>query len=132
MSAHLNFEYGGSMKKGLVGFVLAMILAMSAVVLYAQQSVAGTWTMSVQGMSLQLVLAQDGQKISGTLESPHGNIRLTGEFSKGKLAISGASTEEHPVQLAGTATLTAAGSLAGNLSVNEMEMAFTAARTTGK
>ena len=80
-------------------------------------------------MSLHLVLAQDGEKISGTLESPHGEIRLTGEFSKGKLTLAGASTETHPVQFAGTATLNANGSLAGNISANAMEMPFTAVRS---
>ena len=132
MSAHLNFGYGGTMKKVFVGFVLAMALAMPAVALYAQQSVAGAWVMSVQGMSLNLVLAQDGEKISGTLESPHGEILLTGEFSKGRLTLSGVSTESHPVQFAGTATLNADGSLAGTISANLMEMTFTAVRESGK
>jgi len=96
------------MKKLFVGFVLmTMVLAMSAVSLYAQASVSGQWIMSVQEMSLRLVLAQNGEKISGTLESPHGEIRLTGEFSKGKLTLSGASTDEHPVVFAGSATLCA-------------------------
>jgi hypothetical protein len=114
--------------KKVFGLIFAMALAMSAVTVYAQQSLAGIWTMSVQGMSLQLALAQDGEKISGTLESPHGNIRLSGEFSKGKLALFGAPTEDHPVQFSGTATLAADGSLAGQLSVNQMEMTFTAVR----
>jgi hypothetical protein len=120
------------MKKVILGFVFATVLAMSAVLLHAQQSVAGTWTMAVHGMSLQLALTQDGEKISGTLESPHGNIRLTGEFSKGKLAISGGTVDGQPVQFAATATLTADGSLAGSLSVNQMEMTFTAVRAPGK
>jgi hypothetical protein len=120
------------MKKLSVGFVFMMVLAMSVVSLYAQQSVAGKWIMSVQGMSLRLVMTQDGEKISGTLESPHGDIPLTGEFSKGKLILAGASTESHPVRFAGTANLRADGSLAGNISANEMEMSFTAVRASGE
>lgn len=120
------------MRKVFLGFVFAAVLAMSAVVLHAQQSVAGAWTMSVHGMSLQLALTQDGEKVSGTLESPHGTIRLSGEFSKGKLTISGAVTGEPAVQVAGSATLTADGSLSGNLSVNQMEMTFTAVRAPSK
>jgi hypothetical protein len=120
------------MNKVFYGFAIAAVLALSAIVLHAQQSVAGTWTMSVHGMSLQLALTQDGEKVSGTLESPHGTIRLTGEFSKGKLVISGATTDVHAVQLTGAATLTADGSLAGNLSVNQMEMTFTAVRAPAK
>jgi hypothetical protein len=77
-------------------------------------------------------MVQDGEKISGILESPHGVIPLTGDFSKGKLTISGASTEQHPVQFAGTATLAADGSLAGSISANLVEMNFTAVRAPGK
>jgi hypothetical protein len=120
------------MKKAFLGFMFAAILAISAVVLHAQHSVAGTWTMSVHGMSLQLALTQDGEKVSGTLESPHGNIRLTGEFSRGKLWLSGGTVEGQPVQFAGAATLSADGSLAGSLSVNQMEMTFTAIRASSK
>jgi hypothetical protein len=120
------------MKKVFLGFVFAAILAMSSVALYAQQSVAGAWTMSVHGMSVSLVLTQDGEKLSGTLETPHGTIRVVGAFSKGKLTISGSSTEEHPVQFAGTATLSADGSLSGSISVDQMEMTFTAVRAPGK
>ena len=118
------------MKKVFFGVAIAIVLA--AVALHAQQSVDGAWTMSVHGMSLPLELTQDGEKISGTLESPHGTIRLIGEFSKGKLAISGATVEGQPVLFAGTATLTADGSLAGNLSVNQMEMTFSAVRASSK
>jgi hypothetical protein len=120
------------MKKLFVGLVLIMAVAMSSIPAFAQQSVAGEWVMSVQGMSLKLVMVQDGERISGVLESPHGDIPLTGGFSKGKLTISGASTEQHPVQFAGTATLNADGSLAGSISANLMEMNFTAVRAPGR
>ena len=116
------------MKKVIVGFVLVSVLAMSAVLVYAQQSLSGEWVMSVQGMSLKLVMAQDGQKISGTLESPHGDIRLTGDVSNGKLTLSGSSAEPHAVHFTGTATVAADGSLAGNMSVEQTEMNFTAVR----
>lgn len=120
------------MKKVIVGFVLVLVLAMSTVLVYAQQSLSGEWVMSVQGMSLKLVMAQDGEKISGTLESPHGDIRLTGDFSNGKVTLSGASPEPHAVHLTGTATVTADGSLAGSMSVELTEMNFTAVRTPRK
>jgi hypothetical protein len=120
------------MQKVFLGFVFAAILAVTAVVLHAQQSVAGAWTMSVHGMSLQLALTQNGEKVFGTLESPHGTIRLAGEFSKGKLSVSGTVTGEPTVQVAGSATLTADGSLSGSMTVNQMEMTFTAVRAPGK
>jgi len=120
------------MRKLYVGFVVTMVLAVSSVLVYAQQSVAGQWIMSVQEMSLRLVLAQNGEKISGTLESPHGEIALTGNLSKGKLTLSGASAEPHAVHVAGTANVAADGSLAGSISVEQMEMNFTAVRAPGK
>jgi hypothetical protein len=83
-------------------------------------------------MSLKLVMAQAGEKIFGTLESPHGEIRITGDYSKGKLTLSGSSAEPHAVHFAGTATVVADGSLAGNMSVDQMEMNFTAVRAAGK
>jgi hypothetical protein len=119
------------MKKLIAGVVFTMALALSAVSLYAQQSVWGKWIMSVQGMSLNLEMIQNGEKISGTLDSPHGVIPLTGEFSNGKLSLFGAPTESHPRQVVGTATLKADGSLAGSVSVNQMEMSFTAVRAAG-
>jgi len=120
------------MKKLFGVLTLMVVLAMSAGAVFAQQTLAGEWTMSVQGMSLQLVLAQDGEKISGTLDSPHGTIRLTGSFSKGKLTFSGASPEGHPIQFAATATLGSDGSLTGRVSADVMEMDFTAVRAAKK
>ena|SRR5688572_11668438 len=121
-----------TMKQLFVGLVLMTVLVWSGRPVYAQQTVAGDWTMAIQGMSLRLVMAQNGGKISGTLESPHGEIRLTGNFTNGKLTLLGASTEEHPVQFTGTASLTVEGGLAGTISVNQMELAFTAVRSPAK
>ena len=120
------------MKKVFVGFVLMVLLAMSTVLVHAQQSLAGEWIMFVHGMSLKLVMVQDGEKISGTLESPHGEIRLAGDFSRGKLTLSGASPEPGAVHFAGAATVASDGSLSGSLSVDLTEMNFTAVRAVGK
>ena len=120
------------MKKIIVGFVLMMVMAMSTALVYAQQSMTGQWTMTVQGMALNMVLAQDGEKISGILESPHGPISLTGNVSRGKLTLSGSSAEPHAVHVAGTANVSADGSLTGSLSVEQMEMTFTAVRGADK
>ena len=120
------------MKKWIGRFVLVAAVAASAISLYAQQNLTGKWIMSVHGMSLRLVMSQDGEKISGTLESPHGEITLAGEFSKGKLTIAGAALDSQPIQFAGTARLKEDGSLAGVLSANQMEMDFTAVRATSE
>ena len=120
------------MKKLAVGFVLMTVMAMSSVLVFAQQSVAGPWIMSVHGMELRMVLVQDGEKISGTLESPHGPISLSGNVTKGKLTLSGSSAEPNVVQIAGTANISADGSLTGSLSVEQMEMSFTAVRAAAR
>jgi hypothetical protein len=116
------------MKKVIVGLSLVIVLALSTALVYAQQGVAGNWVLSVSVMSMPMTLTQEGEKVSGTIDSPHGVIPLKGEFSKGKLSLVGAATDAHPVDVAATGTLNADGSLSGNLSVNAMEMSFTAVR----
>jgi hypothetical protein len=118
------------MKKLLVGFALVIVLAMSVVHLHAQQGVGGTWSLDAHGMSMTMVLVQDGEKISGTIDTPHGVIQLKGDFSKGTLTLIGTGTPEHPVDVTGTATLGKDGSLTGTLTANLMEITFTAARTS--
>jgi len=120
------------MKKVMVGFVLVIVVALSAISLLAQQGVAGTWSLTVPGTSMQMVLTQNGEQVAGTIDSPHGVIQLKGDFSKGRLTLTGVSTDEHPVQIAATATISADGSLAGTLSANHMEMAFTAVRASAR
>ena len=115
------------MKKSFAVSALAFMFAMSAVFLYAQESLSGKWTLSAHDMSLQMVLLQDGEKISGTLESPHGEIRLTGDFGNGKLTLTG-ETESKTVLFSGLGVLLSDGSLSGNLFVNQIEMKFTAIR----
>jgi hypothetical protein len=116
------------MRKMIAAFVLLVVLVTPGGLIYAQESVAGTWVMSFPGISMQMMLTQDGEKVSGTLDSPHGLVPLKGEFSKGKLTLAGAPTPTHPIDVSATATLLADGSLAGSVSVNQTEMAFTAVR----
>ncbi len=64
--------------------VLAVVLSASA---FAQASVAGGWDLSINGpegpINATCTLKQDGNKVSGTLESPQGTVNLAGEL-KGK------------------------------------------------
>jgi len=120
------------MNKLMIGFGLLIALVLSAVALHAQQGVAGTWALSFPGISMQMVLAQDGERVSGSIDSPHGVIQLKGDFSKGKLTLTGEATAQHPVQISALATVAADGSLTGTLSVNLMEMAFTAVRAAAR
>jgi hypothetical protein len=140
------------MKKLLASFVAVVAMAMTATSLDARQKgVAGTWTMSAEGMSLRLVLAQEGGKVTGTLQNPHGGaISLKGEFAGGQLTFSGSSDEPavgpgahaepapgfaadaHALQVAATGAMKADGSLAGSLTSNVGNMTWTAVRTKVK
>jgi hypothetical protein len=120
------------MKKVTVVLVLAIALGLSSVSVYAQQSVTGAWEVSIQGLSMQMVLSQDGQKVSGTFDSPHGVIQLKGDFSKGKLTLAGGMTDSHSVDISVTATLNCDGTISGTLTAFQMDMTFTAVKGEGK
>ena len=140
------------MKKVCASVVMIVVMAMTASSLDAKQkSVAGTWTMSAEGMSLRLVLAQKGKTVTGTLQNPHGGvIPVTGEFAGGQLTFSGSSDtpadgpgahaepapgfalSAHPIQVSATGTVKADGSLAGSLTSNVGDMTWTAVRTKVK
>jgi hypothetical protein len=140
------------MKRVFATVVLVVAMATTASSLYAsQKSVAGTWTMSTEDMSLRLVLAQKGKKVTGTLQNPHGGtIALKGEFAGGQLTLSGSSdgpangpdahtpplpgfaTSAPSIRLTATGTVKADGSLAGSLKSNVGDMTWTALRTKVK
>jgi len=120
------------MKKVHVFLMLTIVLGLFATSLQAQQGIAGIWTMSIQGMSLEMNLNQSGDRVTGTLDSPHGLLQVKGEFLKGKLTFTAASPDAHPLQFTATATVNSNGALAGIVSVDQMEMNFTAVRKGGK
>ena len=103
---------------------------------YAQQKgIAGAWTLTAHGMSMHMVLSQDGAKISGSIDNPHGGgeIRLSGEFADGKLTLAGGSDGgDLALQLSFTGTLQRDGSLSGTLTTNVGQMPWTAVRVEGK
>ena len=120
------------MKKVMVVSVLAIVLGLSVVSAYAQQSVTGAWEVSIQGLSMPMVLSQDGQRVSGTLDSPHGTIQVKGDFSKGKLTLAGVMTESHSADISIAATLNSDGTLSGTMTAFQMDMSFTAVKSEGK
>jgi hypothetical protein len=84
------------MKKLLGTFAMMLSMATGHCALHAQQphhpvagNLTGTWTLSVEEMSMPLVLAQDGKTVTGTLGSPHGPIRVAGEVDGDALRFSG-------------------------------------------
>ena len=120
------------MKKLHAVLTLAVVLGFFGTSLQAQQAIAGQWTMSVHGMSLEMNLNQTGERVTGTLDSPHGLLQVKGEFVKGQLTFTAAPPGAPALQFVATATLNSDGALAGIVSVDLMEMNFTAVRKEGK
>jgi hypothetical protein len=106
------------MRKAFAILFIVAIMAMTTGSIYAKEkSVEGGWTVSVQEMSLHLVLMQKGKNITGTLENPHGGlIPITGEFARGQIKFQGKSQGGSvQIELSATGSVKADGSLAGNL-----------------
>ena len=65
---------------------LAMVLTVGAAV-YAQSSVAGAWDLTVNGpegaIAVTATFKQDGEKVTGTIETPQGSAEMSGTV-KGK------------------------------------------------
>lgn len=115
------------MKRVFASVVIAFLIAATAGSLHAKEKgITGTWTFSASEYILRLVLMQKGKNITGTLDSPHGPIPIKGEFSDGQIKFSGTS---EAIQLSATGALKNDGSLAGNLTSNAGDMAWTAVRT---
>src|SRR5262247_2028110 len=61
-----------------------------------QESIAGTWTFSVEHIGLKLALEQKKSAVTGTLDWPHGDpIKLTGMYADDTLVFSGDPTGEN-------------------------------------
>ena len=126
------------MKKLLVTFAMTLSMATGHCALHAQQphhaaagSLTGTWTLSIEDMSMPLELTQDGNAVTGTLGSPHGPIRVAGEVDGESLKFSGATATTPVLEVSATGTSRPDGSLAGSLTINVADgvMTWTAVRT---
>jgi hypothetical protein len=122
-----------SMKKVLM---LAMVLLCSALVRASDSTVTGTWTMNVEGSPhgnavMELVLKQDGTKVTGTFSTGHSHdMEVTGEFKDGELKIE--TTEGGDSRIIFSAKLKADGTLAGYVSSAMGDMKWTASRVVEK
>lgn len=114
------------MKKLFAGCLMVMLLVTASSLFARPKNVAGMWTLLVtdQG-SYAMVLAQKGKTITGSIDGPHGLIQLRGEFANGQLKVAGTS---QAIQLSATGSLRADGSLAGSITSNVGDMAWTAVR----
>jgi hypothetical protein len=82
-----------------------------------QESLAGTWTLSVEHIRLTLVLEQKKSAVTGTLDWPHGDpVALTGMFADDMLRFSGDTTGENfSLHIDSTGMRRADGTLSGTL-----------------
>lgn len=101
--------------------LLALIASMAVASLDAKDnSIAGTWTFSVEHIGVKLVLEQNKGALTGTLDWPHGDpIKLTGGFADDTLTLFGDSAGENfDIHLVSTGVRKADGTLAGTLKVH--------------
>jgi hypothetical protein len=98
-------------------------------------TLTGTWELETKdsphgAMTMGLVLAEDGGKVSGKLLIPHaGEIPLAGVFAGGKLVMSTAG-DDHALKLG--ATLKDDGTLTGYVSSEMGDMTWTGKRAAGR
>jgi hypothetical protein len=104
------------MKHSILTVLVAIGLAAAAVDAQ-EKSLTGTWTLSVEQIRLKLVLTQNKNTVSGTLDWPHGDpIKLTGTLAGDTLLFSGDSAGENfTIHIDSTATRKADGTLTGRL-----------------
>ena len=113
-----------------------MTLAASHTLAYAKEKgVSGSWTLSAEGYVLELVLAQSGTKISGTLQDPHGPMPLKGQFAKLRITFSGGGPNGigGKEEFSATGVLQSNGTLVGDLtSTTSDKLTWKAVRTVAQ
>ena len=111
------------------------VLALTAGARAAAPTVAGTWSVAVEGphgaAKMSLVLTQDAKKVSGTFVSGHGpDLALEGEFADGTLKLESADSGDSKVIF--NAKLKDDGTLAGYVSGPMGDLRWTAERVKDK
>ena len=101
----------------IAGLVVAGAALAAGSIEAKQESIAGTWTFSVEHIGLTLVLEQKKSAVTGTLDWPHGDpIKLTGMFADDTLVFSGDSAGENfSIHIDSTGSRKADGTLMGTL-----------------
>ena len=113
---------------------MKMLLALvaTAAVAITAPSVAGTWSMTVDGgphgtLKMALTLKQEETKVTGTFASPHGDMAVEGTFENDALKLAAGEGS-----ITFTAKLKEDGTLAGYLSSEMGDMKWTAERVADK
>lgn len=107
----------------LTALVIAATALTAGSVSAREQSIAGTWTFSVEHIGLKLVLEQKKSAVTGTLDWPHGDpLKLTGALKGDTLTFSGDSAGENfTVHVESAGSRKADGTLAGTLKAHFVE-----------
>ena len=110
------------------------VLATGLAAQEAAPTVTGKWELSVVtphgDTPMALELRQDGKKITGTLATPHGEVRLEGEHADGKLTLATSASDSPEMTLKGA--LKDDGTMAGYLSSERGDMKWIAQRSKEK
>ena len=111
---------------------LLITLSIAASALPAKDiSLTGKWTMTTDhAPDMHMVLKQTGNKITGTMDGPHGPMRLSGEVEKENVRLSGQSVGggEVYIEFTATGTLKSDGTMDGVINSNVGEFAWKAVR----
>jgi hypothetical protein len=111
-------------KAAITALLLAVAAFTGGAVQAAQDSIAGTWTLSVERLPMRLVLAEKDGNVTGTLDYPHGApFKLAGSFASGTLRVFSAadSQENFSAHIDMTGSPKADGSLEGSIKVHFIE-----------
>src|SRR5271166_1782157 len=104
------------MKRLTIAAVVFAIAALDTSSVEAKgKSVTGIWTLTVEHVGMKLMLRQEKNTITGTLDWPHGDpFKLSGRFTGDTLTFAGDSGGDNfTVQIDSTGRLEADGTMTG-------------------
>jgi hypothetical protein len=89
-----------------------------------QNTVAGDWTLTIEGLPLHLVLAQKRDAVTGTMAYPHGSpFQLKGGFKADMRTFSADSTGDNfTIHIDSTGSFEADGTMTGTIKAHFIEM----------
>jgi len=96
------------MVRGFCTLVFALALAAGAATLFAQSSVTGDWSLTINGpqgvIDTDASFTQDGDKVSGTMTSPMGEAAIAGTLSGSTLSAAfSVQSQQGPIDVTMTA-----------------------------
>lgn len=113
------------MTKAVITAIAVTLIAFTTGSVEARQNtVAGDWTLTIEGLPLHLVLAQKRDAVTGTMDYPHGSpFQLKGAFKAGVLTFVADSTGDNfTVHIDSTGSLQADGTMTGTIKAHFIEM----------